>query len=225
MTLIRSEIIGHGHFVPAKVLTNDDLSKIVETNDEWISTRTGIRQRNVVVDELTSDLAFNAARMAVRTAGIAAEDIDLVVLATVTPDNTTPATAAKVANRLGVKVGTPAFDLSAACSGFVYAMTMADNMIRLGQIKTALIIGAESLSKITDWNDRNTCVLFGDGAGAVVFAGQRGAGRRFRQRCSGNQALCRRNPVGQTADQRRCFQYQKCRVYLDGRQRSIQICH
>lgn len=169
MTLIRSEIIGHGHFVPAKVLTNDDLSKIVETNDEWISTRTGIRQRNVVVDELTSDLAFNAARMAVRTAGIAAEDIDLVVLATVTPDNTTPATAAKVANRLGVKVGTPAFDLSAACSGFVYAMTMADNMIRLGQIKTALIIGAESLSKITDWNDRNTCVLFGDGAGARLF--------------------------------------------------------
>lgn len=103
MTLIRSEIIGHGHFVPAKVLTNDDLSKIVETNDEWISTRTGIRQRNVVVDELTSDLAFNAARMAVRTAGIAAEDIDLVVLATVTPDNTTPATAAKVANRWASK--------------------------------------------------------------------------------------------------------------------------
>lgn len=176
MTLIRSEIIGHGHFVPAKVLTNDDLSKIVETNDEWISTRTGIRQRNVVVDELTSDLAFNAARMAVRTAGIAAEDIDLVVLATVTPDNTTPATAAKVANRLGVKVGTPAFDLSAACSGFVYAMTMADNMIRLGQIKTALIIGAESLSKITDWNDRNTCVLFGDGAGAVVLQAKEGQG-------------------------------------------------
>ena len=176
MTLIRSEIIGHGHFVPAKVLTNDDLSKIVETNDEWISTRTGIRQRNVVVDELTSDLAFNAARMAVRTAGISAEDIDLVVLATVTPDNTTPATAAKVANRLGVKVGTPTFDLSAACSGFVYAMTMADNMIRLGQIKTALIIGAESLSKITDWNDRNTCVLFGDGAGAVVLPAKEGQG-------------------------------------------------
>ena len=176
MTLIRSEIIGHGHFVPAKVLTNDDLSKIVETNDEWISTRTGIRQRNVVVDELTSDLAFNAARMAVRTAGISAEDIDLVVLATVTPDNTTPATAAKVANRLGVKVGTPTFDLSAACSGFVYAMTMADNMIRLGQIKTAMVIGAETLSKITDWTDRNTCVLFGDGAGAVILRAGEGEG-------------------------------------------------
>ena len=171
MTLIRSEIIGHGHFVPAKVLTNDDLSKIVDTNDEWISTRTGIRQRNVVVDELTSDLAYNAARMAIRTAGLSAEDIDLVVLATVTPDNTTPATAAKIANRLGVKVGTPTFDMSAACSGFVYALTMADNMIRLGQVKTALVIGAESLSRITDWKERNSCVLFGDGAGAVVLRG------------------------------------------------------
>jgi len=171
MMHIKSEIIGYGHYVPSKVLTNDDLSKMVDTNDEWISTRTGIKQRNISEGELTSDLAFNAAQMALKTAGISAEDIDLVVLATVTPDNTTPATAAKISARLGVKSGTPSFDISAACSGFVYALTMADNMIRLGQIKTAVVIGAETLSNITDWTDRNTCVLFGDGAGAVVIRG------------------------------------------------------
>ena len=176
MTHIRSEIIGHGHYVPSKVLTNDDLSKMVDTNDEWISTRTGIKQRNVSEGELTSDLAFNAAQMALKNAGITADEVDLVVLATVTPDNTTPATAAKISARLGVKSGTPSFDISAACSGFVYALTMADNMIRLGQIKTAVVIGAETLSNITDWTDRNTCVLFGDGAGAVVIRGYESQG-------------------------------------------------
>ena len=176
MTHIRSEIIGHGHYVPSKVLTNDDLSKMVDTNDEWISTRTGIKQRNVSEGELTSDLAFNAAQMALKNACITADEVDLVVLATVTPDNTTPATAAKISARLGVKSGTPSFDISAACSGFVYALTMADNMIRLGQIKTAVVIGAETLSNITDWTDRNTCVLFGDGAGAVVIRGYESQG-------------------------------------------------
>lgn len=176
MTCIRSEIIGHGHYLPSKILTNDDLSKMVETNDEWISTRTGIKQRHIVVDELTSDLAMGAAQMAVKTAGISAEDIDVIVVATVTPDNTTPTVAAKLGGKLGVKVGTPTFDMSAACSGFVYALTMADNMIRLGQVKTALVVGAESLSKITDWTDRNTCVLFGDGAGAVVLRAKEGEG-------------------------------------------------
>lgn len=176
MTCIRSEIIGHGHYLPSKILTNDDLSKMVETNDEWISTRTGIKQRHIVVDELTSDLAMGAAQMAVKTAGISAEDIDVIVVATVTPDNTTPTVAAKLGGKLGVKVGTPTFDMSAACSGFVYALTMADNMIRLGQVKTALVVGAESLSKITDWTDRNTCVLFGDGAGAVVLSAKEGDG-------------------------------------------------
>lgn len=176
MTCIRSEIIGHGHYLPSKILTNDDLSKMVETNDEWISTRTGIKQRHIVVDELTSDLAMGAAQMAVKTAGISAEDIDVIVVATVTPDNTTPTVAAKLGGKLGVKVGTPTFDMSAACSGFVYALTMADNMIRLGQVKTALVVGAESLSKITDWTDRNTCVLFGDGAGAVVLRAKEGDG-------------------------------------------------
>lgn len=177
MKCIRSEIIGHGHFLPAKVLTNEDMAKIVDTNDEWISTRTGIKSRHIAEkDEYTSDLAFHAAQMALKTANISAEDLDVVVLATVTPDNTTPATSAKIAAKLGVKMGVPAFDISAACSGFVYALTMADNMIRLGQAKTALVVCAETLSKITDWTDRNTCVLFGDGAGAVILRATEGEG-------------------------------------------------
>ncbi len=176
MKCIRSEIIGHGHYTPKKVLTNDDMAKMVETSDEWITTRTGIKARSIVEDEFTSDLAYNAAKMAVDKAGIEPSEIDLVILASITPDNTTPSTALKVAAKLGVKTGTPAFDISAACSGFVYALTMADNMIQMGQIKTAVVIGAESLSKITDWTDRNTCVLFGDGAGAVVIRAKEGDG-------------------------------------------------
>ena len=177
MKYTRTEIIGCGHYLPSKVLTNDDLSKMVDTNDEWISTRTGIRSRHVVEEgELTSDMALNAANIALENADMTAQDIDLVVVATLTPDNTTPSVAARVAGRLGVKPGTPAFDLGAACSGFVYSMTMVDNMIRLGQINTALVIGVESLSKIVDWTDRNTCVLFGDGAGAVVVRAKDGEG-------------------------------------------------
>ncbi len=177
MTLIRSELIGHGHYLPEKVLTNDDMAKIVETSDEWIRTRTGIERRHIVAEnELTSDLAAKAALRALETAQISAEELDVVVLATVTPDNTTPATSARVSAKIGVRPGIPTFDISAACSGFVYALTMADNMIRLGQAKTALVIGAESLSKITDWTDRNTCVLFGDGAGAVVLRAREGQG-------------------------------------------------
>lgn len=177
MKCTRTEIIGCGHYLPAKVLTNDDLSKMVDTNDEWISTRTGIRSRHVVAEgELTSDMAMHAVEMAMQNAGVTAADLDLVVVATLTPDNTTPSVAARIAGRLGVKVGTPAFDIGAACSGFVYAMTMVDNMIRLGQIKTAAVIGVESLSKVTDWTDRNTCVLFGDGAGAVIVRAAEGEG-------------------------------------------------
>ena len=176
MKCIRSKIIGHGHYAPKKVLTNDDMAKMVETSDEWITTRTGIKARCVVEDEFTSDLSVNAAKMAMENAGVLPEDIDVVILATVTPDNTTPATAIKISSMLGTKVGTPAFDISAACSGFVYALTMADNMIRLEQVKTALVIGAETLSKITDWTDRNTCVLFGDGAGALILRAEEGNG-------------------------------------------------
>lgn len=177
MKCTRTEIIGCGHYLPAKVLTNDDLSKMVETNDEWISTRTGIRSRHIVAEgELTSDMALKAVNQAMTNAGITAEDLDAVVVATLTPDYTTPSVAARIAGKLGVKQGTPAFDLGAACSGFVYAMTMVDNMIRLGQIKTAAVIGVESLSKVVDWTDRNTCVLFGDGAGAVIVRATEGEG-------------------------------------------------
>ncbi len=177
MTCIRSEIIGYGHYLPTKELTNDDLAQMVDTNDEWISTRTGIKSRHVAEkDEYTSDLAVKAAEMAIKTAGINAEEIDAVILATVTPDNTTPATSAKIAAKLGMHIGAAAMDISAACSGFVYALTMADNMIRLGQMKTVLVVSAETLSKITDWTDRNTCVLFGDGAGAVILRAKEGKG-------------------------------------------------
>lgn len=177
MTCIRSEIIGHGHYLPAKTLTNDDMAKMVETSDEWITERTGIKSRHVAAEgEYTSDLAFHAAEMAMKKAGISAEDLDLIIIGTITPDNTFPSVAAKLAARLGVRHGTPALDISAACSGFVYSLTIADNMIRLGQIKTALVIGAETLSRVTDWTDRNTCVLFGDGAGAVVIQAKEGKG-------------------------------------------------
>ncbi len=178
MSQIRSHIVGTGYSLPAKVVTNDDLSKMVETSDEWISTRTGIRSRHIASDgEYTSDFCVKAAHMALDNAGMKAEDIDFVIVATVTPDNTFPSTAAKVSKILGIRSGVPAMDVNAACSGFVYASQIADNMIRLGQIKNALVIGAETLSRIVDWTDRNTCVLFGDGAGAAVFCGSEESGK------------------------------------------------
>lgn len=176
MMFIRSELIGLGHYLPTKVLTNDNLSQMVETSDEWIRTRTGICSRHIVEDETTSVIAAKAAQNALDNAKINADEVDLLILATVTPDNTTPSTAAKISGKLGLRAGVPAFDISAACSGFVYALTLADNMIRLGQVKTAVIIGAECLSKIVDWSDRNTCVLFGDGAGAAVLRACEGTG-------------------------------------------------
>lgn len=174
--LIRSEMIGFGHYLPNKVLTNDDLSKMVETNDEWIRTRTGIVSRHIVEDETTSVIAGNAVANAIKDACLQPSDVDLLILASITPDNTTPSTSTKIAANLGFRAGVPAFDISAACSGFVYALTLADNMIRLGQVKTAVVAGAECLSKIVDWTDRNTCVLFGDGAGAVVLRAKEGYG-------------------------------------------------
>jgi 3-oxoacyl-[acyl-carrier-protein] synthase-3 len=169
MTVNRTKLIGFGHYLPSKVLTNDDMSKIVDTNDEWITDRTGIKKRAIAAEgEFTSDLAYKAALEAIENANISADDIDLVVVATATPDNSFPSVATKVAYKLGVKKGAPAFDLSAACSGFVYGLNIVDTMIKTGQSKTALIIGAETLSRIVDWEDRNTCVLFGDGAGAVI---------------------------------------------------------
>ncbi len=173
---IRSVILGCGSYLPAKVMTNADLAQIVDTSDEWITERTGIKSRHIAADgELTSDLAYNAAIAAMADAGVTANELDLIVLATATPDNTFPATAVKVQARLGMTRGA-AFDLQAVCSGFIYALSVADNFIKAGQAKTVLVIGAETFSRILDWNDRTTCVLFGDGAGAVVLRATEGAG-------------------------------------------------
>ncbi|MFV3131851.1 beta-ketoacyl-ACP synthase III [Niveispirillum sp. KHB5.9] len=173
---IRSVILGCGSYLPAKVMTNADLAQIVDTSDDWITERTGIKSRHIAADgELTSDLAYNAAVAALAHAGVGANELDLIVLATATPDNTFPATAVKVQARLGMTRGA-AFDVQAVCSGFVYALSVADNFIKAGQAKTVLVIGAETFSRILDWNDRTTCVLFGDGAGAVVLRAQDGAG-------------------------------------------------
>ncbi len=167
--LPRAVILGCGAYLPARIVTNDELATRLDTSDEWIRQRTGIAQRHIAADgELTSDLAFAAAVQALEHAGIAASDLDLIVLATSTPDETFPATAVKVQHRLGMTRGA-AFDVQAVCSGFVYALAIADNFIKAGQARTVLVIGAETFSRILDWTDRQTCVLFGDGAGAVVL--------------------------------------------------------
>ena len=172
----RSIVLGCGAYLPEKVVSNEDLSRKIETSDAWIRQRTGIRQRHIAAEgEFTSHLALNAARAALARAGCTAGDLDLLVLATATPDNTFPATATRVQAALGMKRGA-AFDVQAVCSGFIYALSVADNMLRLGQAKTALVIGAETFSRILDWEDRSTCVLFGDGAGAVVLRAADGGG-------------------------------------------------
>lgn len=172
----RSVVLGCGAYLPEKVVSNEDLSRTIDTSDAWIRQRTGIRQRHIAAEgEFTSHLALHAARAALARAGCTASDLDLLVLATATPDNTFPATAARVQAELGMKRGA-AFDVQAVCSGFIYATSVADNMIRLGQATTALVIGAETFSRILDWNDRSTCVLFGDGAGAMVLRAAAGSG-------------------------------------------------
>jgi 3-oxoacyl-[acyl-carrier-protein] synthase-3 len=176
----RSIILGCGGYLPEKVLTNADLARMVDTSDEWITERTGIRQRHIAADgELTSDLALKASERALANANVAARDIDLIVLATATPDETFPATATAVQRRLGIHHGA-AFDVQAVCSGFVYALAVADNFVKAGQSKHALVIGAETFSRILDWNDRGTCVLFGDGAGAIVLRAGEGRGTKDR---------------------------------------------
>ena len=164
-----SKIISTGSYLPEKILTNDDLSKLVDTSDDWIRTRSGIRSRHIAADgEQTSDLALAAAKHALEAAGLAALDIDLLVVATTTPDVIFPSTACIVQDKLGAK-NAVAFDIQAVCSGFVYALSIADKMVAAGTYKNALIIGAEIYSRILNWKDRTTCVLFGDGAGAVVL--------------------------------------------------------
>ncbi|HXE66342.1 MAG TPA: beta-ketoacyl-ACP synthase III [Rhodanobacteraceae bacterium] len=164
-----ARILATGSALPERVVTNADLEKIVDTSDEWIRTRTGIRERRVAADgETTGDLAFRAAQQALQDAGVKASDLDMVILGTTTPDLVFPATACLIQNRLGAN-GCMAFDVNAACSGFVYALGVANNFVRAGQVKRALVMGAETLTRMVDWSERESCVLFGDGAGAVVL--------------------------------------------------------
>jgi 3-oxoacyl-[acyl-carrier-protein] synthase-3 len=178
MTMPRSVVLGCGSYLPGRVLSNDELSRMVDTSDEWITQRTGIRERHIAADgETTSDMALRAARAALGATGTDAQSIDLIVLATSTPDNTFPASAVAVQAGLGLTHGA-AFDLQAVCSGFVFGLAIADGLLKTGAHKRALVIGSETFSRILDWTDRGTCVLFGDGAGAVVLEAQLQSGTR-----------------------------------------------
>jgi 3-oxoacyl-[acyl-carrier-protein] synthase-3 len=176
--MLRSVVLGCGSYLPSRVLANAELSRMVDTSDEWIIQRTGIRERHIAAEgETTSDMALAAARAALAAAGVPAQSIDLIVLATSTPDNTFPAAAVSVQAGLGITHGA-AFDLQAVCSGFVFGLATIDGLLKTGAFKRALVIGSETFSRILDWKDRTTCVLFGDGAGAVVLEAQREAGTR-----------------------------------------------
>ena len=169
MKTLKSKITATGSYLPKKILTNSDLEKIVDTTSEWIIERTGITQRHIAADdELTSDIATKAAQHLLKKSGFDVDEIEMIIVATTTPDLTFPSTATTVQAKLGAK-NAFAFDIQAVCSGFIYALTVADNFIKSGQVKNALVIGAETLSRIVDWKDRNTCVLFGDGAGASLL--------------------------------------------------------
>lgn len=172
--MIRSVVKGIGSYLPERILSNEELSKTVETSDVWIRERTGIGQRHIAAEgQCTSDLGLEAAKVALKDAGMTADDIDLIVVATTTPDYTFPATATIIQNLLGIKHGA-AFDLQAVCSGFIYGVNVVDSLLRTGTAKNALLIGAETFSRLLDWEDRTTCVLFGDGAGAVVLSAEEG---------------------------------------------------
>lgn len=166
--MFKVSIVGTGSYAPEKIITNNDISKIVDTSDEWISDRTGIKERRISTGEQTSDIATKAGEEAIRKSGLKPEDLDLIIVATATPDCFVPSTACIVQKNIGA-INATCFDISAACTGFIYAVSIASQFIMTGQKKRALVIGAETLSKILNWNDRNTCVLFGDGAGAVVL--------------------------------------------------------
>ena len=195
MTQVRSAVTGIGSYLPEKVVTNADLARFVDTSDEWIVERTGIRQRHQAADDQpTSDLAVEAARRALAQAGKTAADVDLIIVATTTPDSTFPATAALVQAKLGAPVGI-AFDVQAVCSGFVYALSVADGFVARGLARCALVIGAEEMTRLMDWTDRTTCVLFGDGAGAFVLEPREGKGTKedqgilgFALRCDGSKS-------------------------------------
>ncbi|MBP9050580.1 MAG: ketoacyl-ACP synthase III, partial [Alphaproteobacteria bacterium] len=174
--MIRSVLRATGSYLPDRIITNAEMERLVDTSDEWIVQRTGIRERHVAAEnQSTSDLAIQAAKRALESSGLSPEDLDGVIVATTTPDRTFPAVAVMVQAALGMRVGL-AFDVQAVCSGFVYALTLADNFIQLGQVKRVLVIGAEKMSSIINWEDRTTCVLFGDGAGAVILEAAEGKG-------------------------------------------------
>ena len=174
--MVNSKIIGVGHYLPKKIVTNSDLESMIDTNDEWIISRTGIKQRHIAEDkELTSKLAIEASKNALKSADLSADKIDHVIVATTTPDETFPSTACKVQEALNLG-NTPAFDVQAVCSGFIYSLQIADSFIKSKKGKNILIVGAETLSKIVDWKDRRTCVLFGDGAGAVILSASNKSG-------------------------------------------------
>ncbi len=176
MSRIVTRILGTGSYLPANCVTNEKLAETVDTTDEWIRTRTGIRTRYIAAeDELTSDIGVQAARQAMDAANVSSEDIDLIVLATTSPDRTFPSTASAIQEKLGIRRGA-AFDVQAVCSGFIFALATADNFLKQGMFKTALVIGAETFSRLLDWDDRSTCVLFGDGGGAVVLAAEEDSG-------------------------------------------------
>jgi len=173
--MLRAKILGTGSCAPQKVLTNRDLAGIVETSDEWITSRTGIKERRVAVSETTTEMASKAGKAALKAAGVSPKDIDLIIVGTVTPEMTFPSTACFVQATLGVRPGAPAFDVSAACSGFLFALDVAEKYLKTGAAKKALVIGVDVFSRLMNWTDRTTCVLFGDGAGAVVLSAEKGA--------------------------------------------------
>lgn len=215
-------VLGTGKYVPEKILTNHDLEQMVDTNDEWIVTRTGIRERRISSpDQASSDLAYHASVQALENAGLTAEDIDLIIVATITPDSAFPSTACVLQERLGAKRAA-AYDLSAACSGFIYSLANATSMIATGMYKHVLVVGAECLSKITDYTDRNTCILFGDGAGAVVL-GPVPEGRGFRSFVlgsdgSGGELLHLAGGGSRCPASEQSIQEKKHYIYMEGRE-------
>ena len=214
---IFARIAGTGSYLPEQVLTNDDLAKRVDTSDEWIQARTGIRQRHVAAEgETTSDLAYHAAMRAMEAAGVSAGELDLIVLGTTTPDLIFPSSACLLQHKLGAN-GCPAFDVNAACSGFIYALTIADKFIRSGAAKTALVVGSETLTRMLDWNDRGTCVLFGDGAGAVVLKADHETGiLSTHMHADGGKKELLWNPVGVSAGFRPDEENAGVRVLMTG---------
>jgi 3-oxoacyl-[acyl-carrier-protein] synthase III len=215
--LIYARIAGTGSFLPERILTNADMEKLVDTTDEWITSRTGIRQRHIAAEgQTTCDLAEGAARAALESAGVKANEIDLIIVGTTTPDIIFPSTACLLQHRLGAN-GCPAFDVNAACSGFIYALTVADKFIRSGAAKTALVVGAETLSRMLDWTDRATCVLFGDGAGAVVLKASEEAGiMSTHMHADGGHKELLWNPVGVSVGFKREEHNAGVRVLMQG---------